>query len=66
VARGPVEVTGPFELSGRVTVSSFFKEACADLVTDGGFADWGCGQLEGFFVQPGGFLPPVLALEDAG
>jgi hypothetical protein len=63
---GPEEVTGPFELSCRVTVSSLFKEARADLVTNGGFADWGFGQPKGFFVQTGGFLPPVLALEDAG
>jgi hypothetical protein len=63
---GPEEVTGPFELSGRVAVSSLFEEAFADLVTDGGFVDGGFGQPEGFFVQAGGFPPPVLAFEDVG
>lgn len=65
-AGGSIEVRGPFEFGRRFAVSGFVEEPTADLVSYEGFPGPGVREAEGFFMQPGCFVPLVLPLMCVG
>lgn len=57
-----VEIVRPLEFGSGVAVSGFIEEATADLMSHQGFPNGCAGHPQRFFMQLGGFMPPVLPL----